>query len=219
MSDPRSIVAWASCVLFATLTIESTFASEIGRATYEFIPAGKFSSVPHSKTCPNCKTDKRKSLGAYVDLASKKLKSKVSLDLPWLHERKDRTPDRPQKPLCVKPGDIDRGQCPPERYLKSGSERAGSPQSVAKWAQCSVGPKYSGSYVGGGSAFNGCGRPSDAGTWGLDFHGTFLPGTFFMDWTKGRPQGGEGEYQTDREPRTRVGEHIHSRAHQRDASH
>jgi hypothetical protein len=38
------------------------------------------------------------------------------------------------------------------------------------------------------------------GTWGLDYHGLFEPAKFFLRWTCGREQGGEGAYETDREP-------------------
>lgn len=61
----------------------------------------------------------------------------------------------PKKPIVKKPGDRNRGDCPPLRYRMSDADRAGNPHCVHRWAKCSVNEKYSAWFVGGGSAFNG----------------------------------------------------------------
>lgn len=131
----------------------------------------------------------------------------------------DRHPGRPGKPRHEKPGDINRGDCPPKRYLMNDFERAGNPHCVAHWARCSVTDKYSAWYVGGGAAFAKVpqlkhplfsrGRPRKSvhynqhaeGTWGLDYGGFFGKANIWLMYTCGRYQGGEGAYATDGEPK------------------
>ncbi|MCG8652687.1 MAG: hypothetical protein MI861_22805, partial [Pirellulales bacterium] len=112
-----------------------------------------------------------------------------------------RDPGHPAKPKRDQPGDVDRGDCPPLRYRISDCRRAGNPHCVAKWAKCSVTGKYSAWYVGGGAPFfRGRGRQPHEGTWGLDYGGLFGRANVWLNYTRGRQQGGEGAYQTDGEP-------------------
>ncbi len=110
-------------------------------------------------------------------------------------------PGHPKKPKIKKPGDRDRGDCPPKRYCIADCKRAGNPHCVAWWAKCSVSDKYSSWFVGGGSPFRlgRCRKPTE-GTWGLDYDGLFGHGNVWLNYTRGRKQGGEGAYQTDGEP-------------------
>ncbi len=112
-----------------------------------------------------------------------------------------RDPGHPAKPKHKKPGDVDRGDCPPKRYRIPDCRRAGNPHNVACWARCSVTDKYSSWFVGGGAAFfrGRCRKPSE-GTWGLDYSGLFGHANVWLNYTRGRNQGGEGAYQTDGEP-------------------
>lgn len=112
-----------------------------------------------------------------------------------------RDPGRPKKPKCTKPGDVDRGDCPPYRYQISDHHRAGNPHRVACWAKCGVSDKYSAWFVGGGAAFcrGRCRKPTE-GTWGLDYDGLFGHVNNWLKYTRGREQGGEGSYATDGEP-------------------
>ena len=79
--------------------------------------------------------------------------------------------------------------------------RAGHPECVASYAQPSETPRYSGSYVGGGTAFKGCGRQADEGTWGWDYcgyGGRILSHHPWLNWSHGRRcQDGGGAYKTD----------------------
>lgn len=126
-----------------------------------------------------------------------------------------RDPGRPKKPWCTKPGDVDRGDCPPLRYRIADCKRAGNPHRVAKWARCSVDDKYSSWFVGGGAAFfRGKGRQSSDGTWGTDYSGLFGHANVWLKYTRDRKQGGEGAYRTDGEPKiiSRV-HHILGKGH------
>lgn len=110
-------------------------------------------------------------------------------------------PGFPAKPHRERPGDINRSNCPPERYQQDDNVRSGWPQTLRKWTAPSVNPHYSAWYVGGGSAWIfPCdrGRSCQEGTWGLDYSVWKKPGSVWMHWTHGRPQGGLGAYQTDR---------------------
>jgi hypothetical protein len=120
-----------------------------------------------------------------------------------------RDPGRPAKPKHEKPGDVNRGDCPPLRYKIPDCKRAGNPRHVAKWAKCGVNSKYSSWYVGGGAAFfrGECRKPTQ-GTWGMDYDGAFGHVNNWLNYTRGRKQGGEGAYRTDGEPK------IVSRAHE-----
>jgi hypothetical protein len=110
-------------------------------------------------------------------------------------------PGRPRKPILKKPGDRNRGDCPPKRYRMPDCKRAGNPHCVAPWAKCSVTDKYSSWYVGGGSPFKlGRCRKVSEGTWGLDYNGLFGHARVWLNYTRGRHQGGEGAYETDGEP-------------------
>ena len=111
-------------------------------------------------------------------------------------------PGRPRKPFITKPGDRNRGDCPPKRYCMPDCKRAGNPHCVAPWARCSVTEKYSSWFVGGGSPFarGRCRKPTE-GTWGLDYGGFFGHAKVWLNYTRhDRSQGGEGAYQTDGEP-------------------
>jgi len=110
-------------------------------------------------------------------------------------------PGHPEKPHFKKPGDIDRGDCPPYRYRIPDCKRAGNPHCVARWAKCGTDDKYSAWFVGGGSPFRKgrCRRPTE-GTWGLDYEGLFGHANVWLRYTWGREQGGEGAYSTDGEP-------------------
>ncbi len=119
-----------------------------------------------------------------------------------------RDPGHPRKPRISKPGDRDRGDCPPLRYRMDDCRRAGKPHCYHRWAKCGVDEKYSAWFVGGGTPF--CfGRPrtSSEGTWGLDYGGLFGRTKVWLNYTRGRNQGGEGAYRTDGEPK------IISKAH------
>ncbi len=111
-------------------------------------------------------------------------------------------PGHPRKPIIKRPGDRDRGDCPPWRYGIPDCKRAGNPHCVAPWAKCSVSEKYSSWFVGGGSPFaRGRCRTSSEGTWGLDYGGYFGHAKVWLNYTRyNRPQGGEGAYRTDGEP-------------------
>lgn len=104
---------------------------------------------------------------------------------------------QPKKPHRTMPGDVDRGDCPPARYLMDDCQRAGNPHRVAKWAQPSIGKHYSAWFVGGGAAIGGRGWCPDEGTWGLDYDGWLKPRRVWLNWTGGRDQGGEGAYETE----------------------
>ena len=111
-------------------------------------------------------------------------------------------PGHPKKPCINKPGDRDRGDCPPLRYRMSDCQRAGHPKQIAPWAKCSVDGKYSSWFVGGGSPFaKGRPRKSTEGTWGTDYSGLFGHARVWLKYTRlHRNQGGEGAYATDGEP-------------------
>ena len=113
-----------------------------------------------------------------------------------------RDPGHPKKPRFTKPGDRDRGDCPPLRYRMADCQRAGNPHCVARWAKCSVDGKYSSWFAGGGAAFcfGRCRKPTE-GTWGLDYDGYFGHVNNWLKYTRGRKQGGEGAYRTDGEPK------------------
>lgn len=112
-----------------------------------------------------------------------------------------RHPGHPAKPRHDKPGDIDRGDHPSRRYRTDGCQRAGMPHRVAPWATCGVDEKYTGWFVGGGSAFcTGRPRHRHEGTWGLDYNGLFGKAKVWLNYTRGRHQGGTGAYRTDGEP-------------------
>ena len=104
-----------------------------------------------------------------------------------------RDPGHPEKPLITRPGDRDRGDCPPLRYRMDDCERAGHPHCYHRWAKCGVDGKYSAWFVGGGAALP-FGRPRTAseGTWGLDYGGLFGHAKVWMNYTHGRNQGGVG---------------------------
>jgi hypothetical protein len=120
-----------------------------------------------------------------------------------------RDPGHPKKPKHDKPGDVDRGDCPGLRYRISDCKRAGNPRRVARLAKCSVNGKYSSWFVGGGAAFfrGQCRKPTQ-GTWGMDYDGAFGRVNNWLNYTRGRKQGGEGAYRTDGEPK------VVSRAHE-----
>ena len=111
-------------------------------------------------------------------------------------------PGWPRKPLINKPGDRDRGDCPPKRYRIPDCQRSGHPHHVAPWATCSVDGKYSSWFVGGGTPFaKGRPRKRTEGTWGLDYGGLFGHAHVWLKYTRfHRNQGGEGAYATDGEP-------------------
>ncbi len=112
-----------------------------------------------------------------------------------------RDPGFPAKPKCEKPGDVDRGDCPPKRYQICDAKRAGNSNKVALWARCNITDKYSAWYTGGGAAFcKGRARKSSEGTWGLDYGGLFGHANVWLKYTRHRQQGGEGAYETDGEP-------------------
>jgi len=117
------------------------------------------------------------------------------------------------------PGDRDWGDCPPKRYRMNDDRRAGCPDRVAPWAACSTSDKYSVWFVGGGAAFahlpkllptkrptRGRARRSNAafqaaeGTWGMDYSGPLKKTNVWLQYTRGRKQGGEGAYETDGGP-------------------
>jgi hypothetical protein len=120
-----------------------------------------------------------------------------------------RDPGHPRKPLLTKPGDRDQGDCPPLRYRMDDCQRAGKPHCYHRWAKCSIDDKYSAWFVGGGSPFpTARPRTSSEGTWGLDYGGLFGHNKVWLNYTRGRKQGGEGAYRTDGEPK------IIKRAHE-----
>lgn len=111
-------------------------------------------------------------------------------------------PGHPKTPHFKRPGDRNRGDCPPYRYRISDCKRAGNPHCVAPWAKCTTTAKYSSWFVGGGSPFakGRCRKPTE-GTWGLDYGGLFGHARVWMNYTRfNRNQGGEGAYETDGEP-------------------
>jgi hypothetical protein len=126
-----------------------------------------------------------------------------------------RHPGHPKKPKRDKPGDVNRGDCPPLRYRIPDCKRAGNPLAVHRFAKCAVDGKYSSWFVGGGAAFcrGRCRKPTE-GTWGLDYGGFFGHANVWLKYTRGRKQGGEGAYATDGEPKivTRV-HHFIERHH------
>jgi hypothetical protein len=113
-----------------------------------------------------------------------------------------RDPGHPKKPKRDKPGDVNRGDCPPLRYRIPDCKRAGNPHAVHRFAKCAVNSKYSSWFVGGGAAFcrGRCRKPTE-GTWGLDYDGFFGHANVWLKYTRGRKQGGEGAYATDGEPK------------------
>ncbi len=122
-----------------------------------------------------------------------------------------RNPGHPKKPKRQKPGDVDRGDCPPLRYRIPDCKRAGKPHRVAKWAKCGVDDNYSSWFVGGGAAFfRGQSRQPSDGTWGLDYNGLFGHANVWLKYTRDRKQGGEGVYDTDGEPKFISRAHKHS---------
>ena len=140
----------------------------------------------------------------------------------------DTDPGFPRKPRCTKPGDRDRGDCPPLRYRMDDCKRSGHSQCTAPWAICGRPQtrfgRYTAWFVGGGAAFadvpglsdigckddlidrgrgryaNGCGQDGE-GTWGLDYEGFAGHAKVWLKYTRGRKQGGEGAYETDGEPK------------------
>ena len=108
-----------------------------------------------------------------------------------------RDPGHPRKPLLDRPGDRDKGDCPPLRYRIDDCQRSGNPSSVYKWAKPSITDKYSAWYVGGGAWFKGRGRTAEEGTWGLDYDGFFGHARTWLNYSCGKRKGGEGAYQTD----------------------
>lgn len=60
---------------------------------------------------------------------------------------------------------------------------------------------YSAWFVGGGTAWTyphkAHVRSNEEGTWGMDYDGIFAPRHVWMNWSKGRKQGGLGAYETD----------------------
>ena len=103
-----------------------------------------------------------------------------------------RDPGFPAKPKCDKPGDIDRGDCPPHRYRIGDCKRSGKAHCVAPWAQCSITDKYSAWFVGGGAAFcKGRPRKKSEGTWGLDYKGVLGRANVWLKYTQHRRQGGD----------------------------
>lgn len=114
-------------------------------------------------------------------------------------------PGHPAKPLIDRPGDRNRADCPPERYLQSDWERAGKPHCVAWWAIPPINKEYSACYVGGGTAWilprHIRPRQDHEGTWGLDYDGLFRPRRVWLNWSCGREQGGLGAYETDGAPK------------------
>lgn len=76
--------------------------------------------------------------------------------------------------------------------------RAGNPQCVSWLATPSETPRYSGGYVGGGTAIGGEPRYECEGTWGWDYAGFKLPARIWLRWSHGRRyQGGAGAYKVD----------------------
>ncbi len=109
-------------------------------------------------------------------------------------------PGWPRKPIVERPGDINRKDCPPERYCISDCLRAGRAHCIAPWAKCSINEKYSAWYVGGGTPWIlpglSRGRTAEEGTWGLDWNGLLRPRRVWLNWSCGREQS-LGTYETD----------------------
>ncbi|REJ92417.1 MAG: hypothetical protein DWQ35_12220 [Planctomycetota bacterium] len=103
------------------------------------------------------------------------------------------------------------GGCGVDRH-----QRAGNPQSIAPWARCAYGPKYSGYYVGGGRKplsvrHPGEGRYLDEGTWGTDYMPWYS--RVRLQWTHGRLyQGGRGQYEQNHHVRP-FGDFVGRRQH------
>ena len=110
-------------------------------------------------------------------------------------------PGRPAKPIRKLPGDIINKAHPEDRYCLDVHERAGNPGQVAWWARCAINEHYSAWFVGGGTAWTyphkARVRSNEEGTWGMDYDGIFAPRRVWMNWSKGRKQGGLGAYETD----------------------
>ena len=69
---------------------------------------------------------------------------------------------------------------------------------VARWAVPSDTGRYTGYYVGGGSAFHGEPRTPIEGVWGWDYSGACFVPRIALWWNHGRRyQDGPGDYQTD----------------------
>ena len=112
-------------------------------------------------------------------------------------------PGFPRKPIWQRPGDFNGSQSMLPRYCQDDCFRAGWPGDVRKRATCSLNSHYSAWYVGGGAGLpflSNRHRTAEEGTWGLDYSLWNKPRTIWMKWTCGRHQGGEGAYETDREP-------------------
>lgn len=78
--------------------------------------------------------------------------------------------------------------------------RAGYPLCTSRWAAFTYGPKYTGYYVGGDSAFGGEARYRNEGTWGVDYAPWYS--RVMLGWSHGRRyQGGGGQYESDRKNR------------------
>ncbi len=93
----------------------------------------------------------------------------------------------PVRPECIAPPS-------PDHTL----HRAGHPECIARYAQPSNTPHYTGGYVGGGCAHGGEGRGPDDGSWGWDYCGWFVSHRPWLAWCHGRRcQGGTGAYNTD----------------------
>jgi hypothetical protein len=56
---------------------------------------------------------------------------------------------------------------------------------------------YTGGYVGGGTAWGGCPRQPQQGTWGWDYQGLLFPKKIWLNWNSSRRQGGTGAYEPD----------------------
>lgn len=108
-----------------------------------------------------------------------------------------RDPGKPEKPWHAKPGDINRGDCPPYRYGMLAPQRAGWPNRTRRFAQTSVTKRHAFGYVGGGAAFGGRQPRASEGVWGMDYRGRLPFRRIWLGWTDGKSQGGEGVYQTD----------------------
>ncbi len=113
-------------------------------------------------------------------------------------------PGKPRKPQFTRPGDIDNGTSPSNRYCLKNCERAGHPHEVAWWARCAVNPNYSAAFVGGGTPWvlphKTRSRERSEGTWGLDYDGIFKPRRVWLSWSCDRKQGGLGSYASDGAP-------------------
>lgn len=86
--------------------------------------------------------------------------------------------------------------CP--RSFEHTFHRAGHPDQISRHAELTRTPSYDSYYVGGGTAFGGCPRRREEGTWGRDYQGLYVPRRVWLDWSHGRRyQGGTGSYKTD----------------------